>query len=88
MLSDREHGHKDGGEHHHDLNLRAAYVHVLADAATSVAALAALLSGVFFGLAVLDPVVGLLGAVVIASWSIQLMRQTAECFSMSKTIRS
>jgi cation diffusion facilitator family transporter len=74
-----EHGH-DGHAHDeagHDNNLRAAYVHVLADAATSVLALAALVSGSIFGLAVLDPVVGLLGAVVIGRWSVQLMRQTA-----------
>jgi cation diffusion facilitator family transporter len=71
---DGDHGHDHG---HHDNNLRAAYVHVLADAATSVLALAALVSGELFGLAVLDPVVGLLGAAVIARWSVQLLRQTA-----------
>ena len=60
---------------HHDYNLRAAYVHVLADAATSLLALAALISGALFGLRAFDPLVGLLGAFVIARWSIQLMRQ-------------
>ena len=69
--------HHDHGSHahHHDNNLRAAYVHVLADAATSVLALIALGAGAWFGLNALDPVVGLLGAVVIARWSVQLMRQ-------------
>ena len=60
---------------HHDYNLRAAYVHVLADAATSVLALAALISGALFGLRALDPLVGLMGAFVIARWALQLMRQ-------------
>jgi cation diffusion facilitator family transporter len=73
-LHDHEHDH--GESHERDHNLGAAYVHVLADAATSVLALAALGAGAFFGLAFLDPVVGLLGAIVIARWSIQLVRQT------------
>jgi len=71
---DPSHGHNHG-EHHRDYNLRAAYVHVLADAATSVLAILALAAGAWFGLNALDPVVGLLGAFVIASWSVQLMRQ-------------
>src|SRR6185295_10278940 len=70
-----DHVHDEG--HDRDHNLAAAYVHVLADAATSVLAIAALLSGMLFGLAILDPVVGLLGAVVIANWSVSLVRQTA-----------
>jgi cation diffusion facilitator family transporter len=73
-LHDHDHEHEES--HERDHNLGAAYVHVLADAATSVLALAALGAGAFFGLAFLDPVVGLLGAVVIARWSIQLVRQT------------
>jgi cation diffusion facilitator family transporter len=60
--------------HHHDYNLRAAYVHVLADAATSVLAIAALFSGMLFGWRAADPLVGLIGAFVIASWAVQLMR--------------
>jgi len=76
MLSEGTHEH-DSDAHHHDHNLRAAYVHVLADAATSVLALAALISGLFFGFSVLDPIVGLLGALVIARWAYQLTRQTA-----------
>ena len=71
---EHEHDHQHG---HHDHNLRAAYVHVLADAATSVLALIALGLGAWFGLRVLDPLVGLLGAIVIARWSVQLMRQTS-----------
>ena len=77
MLSDGEHQDEGHDHSHDDHNLRAAYVHVLADAATSVLALAALLSGLYFGFSALDPVVGLLGALVIARWAYQLIRQTA-----------
>ncbi|MBX9793080.1 MAG: CDF family Co(II)/Ni(II) efflux transporter DmeF [Burkholderiaceae bacterium] len=61
----------------HDLNLRAAYMHVLADALTSVLAIAALSGALWLGWWWLDPLVGVLGAVVIGLWSIGLMRQTA-----------
>ena len=76
MLQDNPH-HEDEDEagHHHDHNLRAAYVHVLADAATSLLALAALGLGATFGWRALDPVVGILGAVVIARWAVQLLKQ-------------
>ena len=77
LKEDHEHAAEEAGSHHHDLNLRAAYVHVLADAATSVLALVALGLGAAFGWGALDPIVGLLGAVVIARWSIQLMQQTS-----------
>lgn len=71
-------GQHDAGDspHHHDYNLRAAYVHVLADAATSVLALIALGAGLFFGWRFLDPVVGLVGAFVIGRWSVLLMQQS------------
>jgi len=77
-------GHAHGHDHHHahdhggarDHNLRAAYVHVLADAATSVLAIVALLAGRFLDWVWLDPAVGILGAAVIASWSLQLMRDS------------
>ncbi|MGI8704770.1 MAG: CDF family Co(II)/Ni(II) efflux transporter DmeF [Sphingomicrobium sp.] len=75
MLS---HGHEHGHEHgHHDHNLRAAYLHVLADALTSVAAIAALLAGWLLGLVWLDPVIAIFASLVIARWSWTLMRQTA-----------
>lgn len=63
--------------HHHDLNLRSAYLHVLADAATSVAAIAALLGGWLFGWAWLDPVMGIVGAVVVALWAKDLIADTS-----------
>lgn len=67
-------GHKKG---HADNNLRAAYVHVLTDALTSVLAIAALLAGRYMGWWWLDPAVGLLGAAVIARWAWGLMGDTA-----------
>jgi cation diffusion facilitator family transporter len=59
---------------HRDHNLRSAYFHVLADAATSVLAIAALLAGRYFGLHWLDPVMGIAGAILIGHWAIGLMR--------------
>jgi len=70
-------GHAHGHSHGHDNNMRAAYVHVLADAATSVLAIVALAAGYYFGLGILDPVSGLVGAFVIASWSYGLIRDSA-----------
>ena len=57
--------------------MRAAYVHVLADAATSLLAIAALAAGLFFGISFLDPLVGVIGAFVIASWAYGLIRDSA-----------
>jgi cation diffusion facilitator family transporter len=75
---DHDHGHHLAHEDHqalgHDNNLRAAYIHVLADAATSVLAIAALVIGAFSGWRWTDPVVGLVGSVVIASWASGLIR--------------
>ena len=69
-------GSESTGSHRHDLNLRAAYVHVLADAFTSVLAITALTSGKFFGWAWLDPVVGIVGSGVVFSWAYMLLRDT------------
>jgi cation diffusion facilitator family transporter len=86
---DHDHGHGHDGhdhhghshddvhaepKHHRDNNLQAAYVHVLADAATSVLAIGGLLLASAFGWVWIDPVVGLIGAGVIASWAYGLMR--------------
>jgi len=75
------HGNESGNTHgdaaHHDLNLRAAYLHVLADALTSVFAIAALLGGKYLGWSWLDAAVGLAGAVLIARWALILVRETS-----------
>lgn len=86
-----DHGHHHGHHHHHgqhhhhdhghshggDNNMRSAYVHVLADALTSVLAIAALLAGRYLGWIWMDPVMGIVGGSVIARWSWSLMRDTA-----------
>ena len=77
LLADRHHEHSDGSAHSHDLNLRAAYLHVLADAFTSVLAIAALTGGKFLGWAQLDPVVGIIGSGVVFSWAYTLLRDTS-----------
>ena len=69
-----DHDHAHGRHHHHDSNLRAAYVHVLADALTSVLAIVALLTGWLYGWVFMDPLMAIVGACVILSWSVALMR--------------
>lgn len=73
--SDKDHKHSHN--HGPDNNLRAAIAHVLADALTSVLAIAALLGGRYWGWVWLDPAIGLLGALVIVRWAWILMRDTA-----------
>lgn len=73
------HGHGHDHDHHHDhsdLNLKAAYIHVLTDAATSVLAIAALAGGWFYGWAWLDPATGIVGAVLVALWAKNLIVQS------------
>ena len=75
-----DHHHHDDHQHHgepRDNNLRSAYFHVLADALTSVLAIVALIAGRYLGWVWLDPVMGIVGAIVIARWSWSLMRDTA-----------
>jgi cation diffusion facilitator family transporter len=69
--------HRHGHDHHRDHNLRAAYLHVLADALTSVFAMVALLTGKMLGWTWMDPVMGIVGALVIARWSAGLLRDTS-----------
>ena len=71
------HDHSHAHAHHHDNNLRSAYLHVLADALTSVLAIVALLAGRYLGWVWLDPVMGIVGAIVIARWAYGLMRDSA-----------
>lgn len=72
------HQHHDHHHHHHDLNLRSAYVHVAADAATSVFAIVALTGGKYFGATWLDPVMGMVGSVLVAVWAFSLLRDTGK----------
>jgi cation diffusion facilitator family transporter len=79
LTHDHRHDYGDRAQdrHHHlDLNLRAAYLHVLADAFTSVTAITALLAGKFFAWTWLDPAVGILGSGVVLSWAYTLIRDT------------
>jgi cation diffusion facilitator family transporter len=71
------HGPVHAHPHAHDANLRAAYLHVVADALTSVAAIAALVAGRYLGWGWFDPLVAILGAVVIARWGLGLLRECA-----------
>jgi len=80
-----DHGHSHHGDahdhdhdhpHEQDNNLRSAYLHVIADALTSVLAIAALLGGRYLGWVWLDPAMGVVGAIVIAAWAWSLLRDT------------
>ena len=71
-----DHPHADHKHHQQDLNLRSAYVHVIADAATSVLAIIALVAGKFWGASWLDPVMGIVGAGLVAQWAYGLMRDS------------
>ena len=74
---DHDHGHPaDSKNHHHDLNLHSAYIHVITDAATSVLAIAALAGGMLFGWSWLDPAMGFAGAILVAVWAKGLLRDT------------
>ncbi|MFH1020606.1 MAG: CDF family Co(II)/Ni(II) efflux transporter DmeF, partial [Pseudomonadota bacterium] len=74
---DHDHGHDENGHHHHhDHNLKSAYLHVLADALTSVLAIGALLFGKYLGWNWLDPLMGIVGALVISRWAYALVRET------------
>jgi cation diffusion facilitator family transporter len=70
-------GHSHDHDHHHDHNLRSAYLHVIADALTSVLAIAALLTGKYVGWRWMDPLMGIVGALLVARWSVGLLRTSA-----------
>jgi len=74
LLKDHEHEH--GHHHQEDYNLKAAYLHVLADALTSILAIVALVFGKTLGWVWMDALMGLVGAAVITRWSVDLMRRT------------
>ncbi len=73
---DHDHDHH-GHHHHHDHNLRAAYLHVLADALTSLLAIVALFVAKFIGLVWMDPLMGIVGAILVSRWSLGLLHTTS-----------
>ncbi|SHM67643.1 cation diffusion facilitator family transporter [Duganella sacchari] len=75
-FEEHAHGHDDHGGDAHDYNMRAAYVHVIADAAVSVLVIIGLLLAKSFGWLWMDPLAGIVGALVIANWSYGLLRDT------------
>jgi cation diffusion facilitator family transporter len=75
LLKDRHH-HGHSHDHHHDLNLRSAYLHVIADAATSVLAIIALFGGKIWGANWLDPTMGIVGAFLVLIWAYKLLLET------------
>ncbi|MGP4865389.1 CDF family Co(II)/Ni(II) efflux transporter DmeF [Psychrobacter sp. T6-5] len=81
ILKDDHHHHHDDhhgdSDHDHDHNMKAAYLHVLADALTSVLAIVALLIGKYMGIIWIDPVMGIVGAIVILHWSYGLIKESS-----------
>jgi len=75
---DHGHHHHDDHHQHHDLNLKSAYIHVIADAATSVLAIAALFGGWMWGWSWLDPAMGAVGAVLVGVWAKGLVADTGK----------
>ncbi|MDO8454732.1 MAG: CDF family Co(II)/Ni(II) efflux transporter DmeF [Sulfurimonas sp.] len=73
-----DHHHDHMHEHHHDINLKAAYLHVLADALTSVLAIFALIGGMLWGADWLDPVMGIVGSVLVFIWAFGLIKQSGK----------
>ena len=76
LKDNKSHTHSHGHEHTHDTNLKAAYLHVVADAFTSVTAIIALLIGYFFGIKWIDSIMGLLGSAVILIWAYGMIKDT------------
>lgn len=78
LLHDDHHHHHDvEHHHHHDHNMKAAYFHVLADTLTSVLAIVALFFGKYAGLVWMDPIMGIVGALVITRWSLNLIKESS-----------
>jgi len=73
-----DHNHGENHGHQHDHNFRAAYLHVIADALTSLLAIGALLSAKYFGQTWLDPMMGIVGAIIVAKWSIGLLKESSQ----------
>lgn len=78
LHEDHHHHHDEHGHHDHDHNMKAAYFHVLADTLTSLLAIVALLVGKYIGLLWMDPLMGIVGAIVIFRWSYGLIKESSE----------
>lgn len=78
LKDDNHHGHHHEHTHHHDMNLKAAYIHVLADALTSVLAITALIGGMLWGSSWLDPVMGIVGSVLVFVWALGILKQSSK----------
>ncbi len=80
-VDDHGHDHNDAHDHshhhHHDHNLKSAYLHVMADALTSILAIVALVAAKYFGYVWMDPVMGIVGAILVARWSYGLLGSTS-----------
>lgn len=76
--SHHSHNHSHAHSHEHDMNLKAAYIHVLADALTSILAIIALIGGMLFGAVWLDPMMGIVGSVLVFIWVIGLIKQSGK----------
>lgn len=74
---DHQKGHQNDHAQGHDHNLESAYLHVMADALTSILAIFALLAGKYFGLIWMDPAMGIVGAILVARWSYGLLGNTS-----------
>ena len=84
LMGEKHHHHHDSckevsaNHNHENLNYKAAYLHILADAFTSILAIGALLLGKYFGLTFLDPIIGLAGGFIIAKWAIDLLKKSGK----------
>ena len=86
MVMGGHHHHHDCHHSHEKENFKAAYVHILADAFTSILAIAALLLGKYFGLVFLDPCIGILGGLIIAKWAVDLIKSSSLILLDFKTV--
>ena len=77
-VHDEHHHHDHNHSHHEDMNLKAAYIHVLADALTSILAIIALIAGLIWGAAWLDPIMGIVGSILVFVWAIGLIKQSGK----------
>lgn len=86
LHDDHHHHHGEHHNHDHDHNMKAAYFHVLADTLTSLLAIVALLVGKYIGLLWMDPLMGIVGAIVILRWSYGLIKESSEVL-LDKSIK-